>query len=265
VSERQNGLSNAQLDKLGDRLRAGSASQADLHALDDYRRSFRDSYDYIVDAIKTRGGLEGTGRPAKTTSAIIDKLRRQHIRLSQIQDISGFRVIVDGIIEQDRVVQSLREMFPAASVDDRRASPSYGYRAVHVIASAHNRLVEIQVRTREQHLWAELSEKLSDVVDRAVKYGGGPDSTRASLLNYSQLLSKIEAFELAMGRGTVELIEQMSARAPLDPQDPGFAGIVEVLDKLKALQLSGEEKARELKRELADFLIRDYNELTGRS
>jgi hypothetical protein len=61
--------SKTQLDKLGDRPRAGSIDEADLRALDDYRRSFRQAYDIVAGTVRQTLKLEGTGRPAKTTAA----------------------------------------------------------------------------------------------------------------------------------------------------------------------------------------------------
>jgi hypothetical protein len=63
-----------QLDKLGERLRAGSRTEMDLRALDDYRRSFRPAYDAVVCTLRSELGIEATGRPAKTTASIVDKL-----------------------------------------------------------------------------------------------------------------------------------------------------------------------------------------------
>ncbi len=56
--------------------------------------------------------------------------------------------------------------------------------------------MEIQVRTALQHLWAELSEKLSDVVDPAVKYGGGPQETKAMLEQISNAVATFEDAEV---------------------------------------------------------------------
>ena len=47
-----------------------------------------------------------------------------------------------------------------------------------------------------QHLWAEFSEKLADVVDPEVKYGGGPQVVRELLSSYTSLLQEVEATEL---------------------------------------------------------------------
>jgi GTP pyrophosphokinase len=81
------------------------------------------------------------------------------------------------------------------SVVDRRKTPSYGYRAVHVIVRQRGTPVEIQVRTELQHGWAQLSEKLSDVADPSIKYGGGPESLKSRLLKLSETVEKMEVME----------------------------------------------------------------------
>jgi ppGpp synthetase/RelA/SpoT-type nucleotidyltranferase len=79
--------------------------------------------------------LEPTGRPGKSTGAIVGKLDRQKTRLSQMQDIAGCRILVPEILAQDRAVDDLLHLFQKAQVFDRRDRPSYGYRAVHVVVT----------------------------------------------------------------------------------------------------------------------------------
>ncbi len=188
-------LSNSQIDRLGDRLRKGSPSEAELTLLDEYRRSFGEAYDIVVRTIRDRLQLEPTGRPAKSTSSLIEKLQRESIRLSQVQDISGCRVVVTNVTEQVRVVASLESTFPRTSVVDRRKNPSYGYRAIHVIALISGKLIEIQVRSYLQHIWAELSEKHADVIDLNIKYGGGPETVQKDLAIISTTIAQYEEFE----------------------------------------------------------------------
>jgi ppGpp synthetase/RelA/SpoT-type nucleotidyltranferase len=188
-------LSKTQIDRLGDRLREGSPSENDLRVLDEYRLSFGEAYDTVVRTIREQLQLEPTGRPAKSTSSLIEKLLRESIRLSQVQDIAGCRVVVADVAEQEQVVVSLCSVFPGGSVVDRRANPSYGYRAVHVIAQLSGKLIEIQVRSSLQHLWAELSEKWSDVVDSTIKYGGGKEEIRHALTGVSETLADFEVLE----------------------------------------------------------------------
>ncbi|HUF61269.1 MAG TPA: RelA/SpoT domain-containing protein, partial [Verrucomicrobiales bacterium] len=130
-------------------------------------------------------------------------------RLSQMQDIAGCRVVVADIVRQDQLVASLATDFPSASVIDRRDNPSssHGYRAVHIVAEMSGKPIEIQIRSSLQHLWAELSEKCADVLDPAIKYGGGPSRWREFLSKRSELVASYEAIERKLHKH-VGLIEE---------------------------------------------------------
>ena len=128
-------LSKSRIDRLGARLKSGQHTEGDLLELDEYRRSFEGAHEQVRDSIRNELGIEATGRPAKTTNSIIDKLNRETIRLSQIQDIAGCRIVVSDVSEQDRVIDSLKRLFSNATIVDRRLKPSFEYRAVHVIAT----------------------------------------------------------------------------------------------------------------------------------
>lgn len=188
-------LSKTQIDRLGDRIKRGHITEEDLRLLDRYRRTFTPAYEVVVGAIRDKLGLEPTGRPAKSTISIIDKLKRESIRLTQIQDIAGCRIVVADIAEQESVIESLTDLFPKVTIVDRREKPSHGYRAVHVVANHDGKLIEIQVRTALQHAWAEMSEKISDVTDASIKYGGGAEGLKASLQKISISIAEEEAFE----------------------------------------------------------------------
>lgn len=188
-------LSKSQIDRLGDRLKKGVPSEADLRLLDEYRHSFGLAYDVVIRTIREKLHLEPTGRPAKSTSSIAEKLCRESIRLSQVQDIAGCRVIVADVFTQDQTIATLRDTFPETRMMDRRKNPSHGYRAVHIIVAAYGMSVEIQVRTALQHLWAELSERLADVVDSNIKYGGGAPEDRQWLALISENIAGWEELE----------------------------------------------------------------------
>jgi ppGpp synthetase/RelA/SpoT-type nucleotidyltranferase len=188
--------SKTQTDQLGDRLRKGEVSDEDVGLLESYRLSFEEAYEEVVACIQNATQLEPTGRRAKSTSSIIEKLRRETIRLSQMQDIAGCRLVVRDVLVQDKVVDQISRKLAKAVVIDRRKQPSYGYRAVHIIATARNRPIEIQVRTELQHLWAQLSEKLSDARGSAIKYGGGDPETRRLLSTLSRAVEDVEDLEL---------------------------------------------------------------------
>jgi ppGpp synthetase/RelA/SpoT-type nucleotidyltranferase len=180
------------VDRLGDRLRKGEVAEGDIHQLDAYRRCFAEPYEEVAAIVRNATWLEPTGRPAKSTTSIIEKLRRETVRLSQMQDVAGCRLIVPNVLAQDEVVERLKSALPKALVVDRRKQPSYGYRAVHIIATARGKPIEIQVRTALQHVWAQMSEKLSDLVDPGVKYGGGDSDTQDILTRFSKVIVSFE-------------------------------------------------------------------------
>lgn len=201
-------LPKAQIDRLGERLRKGEVTEDGLTLLDAYRRSFADAYENTIRIVRSEVELEPTGRPAKSTTSIIDKLRRESIRLTQIQDIAGCRLVVADLATQEKVSERLGQLFEKSSVVDRRIRPSHGYRAVHVIASVGGKPVEVQIRTVLQHMWAELSEKLSDVFDPAIKYGGGPSDLRGLLLEFSADIARFEDLERGGSRSGVHAMKQ---------------------------------------------------------
>ncbi len=193
-------MSKSQIDRLGARLKEGDLGEAQLRELDEYRRSFHPAYDVVVRRIEAKLQLKPTGRPAKSTIAIIEKLRRESIRLTQVQDIAGCRVTVEDAAEQDRIVNALASMFEQVSIVDRRARPSYGYRAVHIIVNFDGKLIEVQVRTKLQHHWAELSEKFSDVIDPNIKYGAGPENVRKLLSGCTEYIVDLERMETELAK-----------------------------------------------------------------
>ncbi|HEY6232548.1 MAG TPA: hypothetical protein VIW64_14895 [Pyrinomonadaceae bacterium] len=194
-------FSRSQIDRLGERLRKDNFTEADLRLLDSYRRSFAEASEHVVNEIRMRLGLAPTARPAKSTTSIADKLRRESIRLSQVQDIAGCRLTVADIFTQDEVVKQLKSLFQESTIVDRRERPSHGYRAVHLIIPYSGKLIEVQVRTSLQHLWAELSEKLSDIVDSAIKYGGGDEDAVRILSAMSDTIKAQEVKESRILRG----------------------------------------------------------------
>lgn len=197
-------LSKTQVDQLGDRLRKGDISEDDLRLLDAYRQSFAEAYEEVLGTIRHSTGIAPTGRPAKTRFSIIEKLRREKtMQLSRVQDIAGCRIVVSDIKRQNEVVEQLKHAFGYAfgkvKVTDRRRKPSHGYRAVHVIAAARNKSVEIQVRTELQDLWAQQSEVLADRVDARIKYGGGNPALQEILSLYSGYVADVETVEEERG------------------------------------------------------------------
>lgn len=187
-----NNLSNARIDRLGTKLKRGDLDAACLTELEKFRGQFMPAYRHVESILGITLKYQVTGRPSKSTVAIIEKLRRGTVRLSQMQDIAGCRIVTPSIVSQDRCVRDANLMLGGVVVDDKRERPIHGYRAVHVIYQGHGRPVEIQIRTKLQHAWAEISEKISDVYGHSIKYGSGAPWALDFLSRLSLITQQLE-------------------------------------------------------------------------
>lgn len=107
------------------------------------------------------------------------------------------------------------------------------------------RAVEIQLRTELQHTWAESSEKLSDLVDPGIKYGGGDDDVKEFLTTASKLVTSDEELELKMS----ELESRLTAMQRTDSTDEDVNKIKDEAFRLRSQMLEAREGTREVFRE----------------
>lgn len=171
-------FSNSQATKLGSRLRDSDLSETDLTMLDEFRQTFNKidegAYQVIRDALSTSEDVTLTKRKRKTQQSIVDKLCRQpNLRLPQMQDIAGCRIVIEGGSQRAQEInRALKDAFEQQQWQieskDRHAD---GYRAIHVIVKMDTKFYEIQLRTYAQDIWANLVETLSDKKN-TLKYGG---------------------------------------------------------------------------------------------
>src|SRR5689334_9395580 len=96
--------SKTQIDQLGSRIRSSAVTPEDLELLDKYRLEFASACLHVTKLLEQHFPRV-TARSAKSTRSIVEKLQRESIRLSQMQDVAGCRVIVDGIESQDDAVR----------------------------------------------------------------------------------------------------------------------------------------------------------------
>ncbi|WP_217575371.1 hypothetical protein [Streptomyces sp. GbtcB7] len=172
-------FSKSQITRLGERLvRADEPSDEDLAALSQLLIAYDDTLASALELVRDLG-FDPTSR-VKNTGTILEKLARHGGSwLKSIQDLAGMRIVLDGDrAVQDEAVHLITEAFMSAErepkIMDRRSQPSQGYRAVHVIVYPDSIPVEIQVRTQWQHEWADMFEKLADLIGRGIRYGEPP-------------------------------------------------------------------------------------------
>lgn len=218
-------LSRSEVDALGERLAAGPLVPADRNALDCLLLSYGEVLDDVEQRL--REGLHPSitahlASRVKTTGSIVEKLQRGVVGLATMHDVAGARIVVDVCRStQDGLATSLAELFPAdpkaARLVDRRAVPTAGYRAVHVVVMVGGLRCELQLRTRLQHLWAELLEACADRWGRHVRYGEQPDAGGAPAVEaVRRLADLVDAHERgvdARGPGTSTGVEAFLARS----------------------------------------------------
>lgn len=139
----------------------------------------------------------------KRKPQIIRKLGRLSVRLTQLQDIGGCRIIVEKNADVDRLLKFLNEKLASHKniVVDRitdyreKGRDVTGYRAVHVLMTRHGQKLELQIRSRIQHYWAESIERTSVIYGYHLKELEGD----AAVIGYFKALS--DAFyEIEAGR-----------------------------------------------------------------
>ena len=202
--------SRSQIDRLGQRIaESGYVDNNDRALFADILDYYETLLDTVCDSL-TDIGLTLTSR-IKTTGTLVEKLQRDRgMQLSRIQDVAGARVVLDGDrSEQDALVKkicSLFLLFPKQpDIIDRRASPTHGYRAVHVIAYPDRFPVEIQVRTYIQDIWAQIFERIADQWGRQIRYGEPPD-----LPSSEDKTTTLHRMTVEFRRGIVDLLMLIS-------------------------------------------------------
>ena len=195
-------ISRKQLDKAGKRFRKFEEGPSDVELLQTYR-DFR-AIEMPQVFRELAKGLDGMSAllsaRAKRTDTIVRKLRREStMQLTTMADIIGFRIVVDCLETQRRVVDKLCESGTILKVQDYLLSPkNSGYRGVHIIMPIKQKLpkssdqskftYEVQIRTVYQHLWSTESESYGE----QVKEGGGSLSVRDYLTELGARIRLIE-------------------------------------------------------------------------
>jgi putative GTP pyrophosphokinase len=206
MTDPQKPLSKSQIDKLGDRLkRDETPSPVDQEMLALYQASLQPLLNTTVEQVRSLCSRAVPGYDFRYTPrvkqalSVVAKLRRSSSRLSTIQDLVGFRTVVDTALDQEHLI---RQAMQASEwrIDDRRERPSHAYRAVHMIRIGSPGFKEVQVRTRLQDQWAQMSEE-ADHSFPGVKYGQGPDVIQHVLHQLSEVIAEAEALELSAPPG----------------------------------------------------------------
>lgn len=225
--------SKEEINRAGDILISDTASEEEKRkahlTLDNWRASH--SYPMHVFKIRLKEASKKVDKNALTAQrlkrvpAIIKKLKRRYdgrsptMKLSQMQDISGCRAVL-------ATVPQVRELYQdyylkgdlkheKAGVKDYISNPKNdGYRSIHLIYKYfsdkagkkvyNGLLVEIQLRSKLQHLWATAIETADFFTRQAIKSNEGPEDWMEFFRLVSTAFAKMENSPTILGTPTGE-------------------------------------------------------------
>lgn len=129
----------------------------------------------------------------KRKPQIVRKLNRLSVRLSQLQDVGGCRVILPNNSIIDEFIKFISEKikkgkyFSIIKITDYRdkGRDISGYRAVHIIVERNGYKVELQLRSNIQHYWCESIERTSVIYGKHLKENEGDQL----VIRYFKMLS----------------------------------------------------------------------------
>lgn len=136
----------------------------------------------------------------KRKPQILKKLRRLNTRLTQLQDIGGLRIIVDQNSDVDKLIEYITDKLRQQTsivvkriVDYReKGRDDSGYRAAHIVMERDGVFLELQIRSRIQHYWAELIERTSVIYGYVIKELEGDERVIKYFKDLSNLFYLIE-------------------------------------------------------------------------
>jgi len=204
-------LSKSRIDKAGRAL----AHPADLtiesieleDAFDEYRGSHLEPLSRTTLELQRwlhdYGGRYYIAQRLKRKPQIVRKLKRLSVRLTQLQDIAGCRIIVDKNADVDKLIGFIAEKAKAGGGFSVKRLTDYrdkgrdesGYRSAHLILEREGTTIELQLRSRIQHYWSEAIERTSVIYGRHLKENDGDPV----VISYFKSLSDV-FFEIECGR-----------------------------------------------------------------
>jgi putative GTP pyrophosphokinase len=151
-------------------------------------------------------------------------LRKNSMRLSQMEDVGGVRAVLPDQQAVYRVARRLKENWTIKNSHDYVAGPKAdGYRALHLVNQNRGRLIEIQLRTPLQDLWANAVEGAAQRFP-GFKTGGGPVELRKFFGATSEVFAGLDEGELvkvsASRLAEVEDLLDRANRYLRDTNDP---------------------------------------------
>lgn len=215
-------LSKSKVDRAG-KLLSNPNSEYDEKMLefdlvfDEYRRSHLEPLTQLT--LELQSWLQNHNKSyyiaqrLKRKPQILRKLRRFSIRLTQLQDIGGCRVIVDKNDDVDALFRFIMERFETSDMVKVIRKTDYrekgrddtGYRALHLILEISGCTLELQLRSKIQHYWSESIERTSVLYGRRLKEKEGDSNVIDYFKKFSNALHEIETSQAISRKTEIDL------------------------------------------------------------
>jgi len=197
-------ISKGKIDRAGDILISDKSSEEEKNEATEILDNWRAIHSYPMHVFKVRLKDKATSvdpkaltaQRLKRVPAIINKLKRRYngrpptMKLSQIQDIGGCRAVLSNVSQARKLYEDyylkgdLRHK--RVGIKDYIQNPKKdGYRSIHIVYKYHSDkkgkkeynglLVEIQIRSKLQHLWATAIETVDFFTRQAIKSNEGQE------------------------------------------------------------------------------------------
>lgn len=176
-----------------------------LKILNNWRAAHAFPLQAICDDLRKHNQNANVVQRLKRLESIVDKIERlQDMQLYRMQDLGGCRVIVDTIPEVYKAIKQYQNSNTTHILKDVKDYIQYpkksGYRCCHMVYQYHSDknetynksiLIEIQFRTKLQHIWATAVEMMALVTRSNLKASQGNED----ILRFFTLVSSLFAIE----------------------------------------------------------------------
>lgn len=195
-------MTKGEIDRLGEKIRNQYQNIPEdiLNELQQYRISHKEPlseiFKVLCDCTKRVHNENIVTYRIKRFESIIGKLSRYpQMKFSRMWDIGGCRCIVRNNRDVYKLKELIEKNLEIRKIYDYIANPQEeGYRSLHLFASVpgYDKIIEIQLRSQQDHSWATLVEITDLLFDSRLK----EYKQNKELLRFHFLLSKVHDLDL---------------------------------------------------------------------
>jgi ppGpp synthetase/RelA/SpoT-type nucleotidyltranferase len=255
--------SKTQINKAGKILTKDSFFDPDYQNALDLANRWRACHAYPINTfqatlrlkVKMCTGESIVAQRLKRMPTIIDKLIRfPNMQLTTMQDIAGLRAILESVNDVQKVADSYvnNKAFPHEFVDqyDYISNPRDldGYRSHHITYKYKNKhnpsydglRVEIQLRTRLQHIWATAVETMGTFLGQALKSKQGDQewldffAAVSSAFSYLEGTPQVPRFSHLSRKKTIALVAEMENNLGAIEKMKNFSTVISSIGSKKS-------------------------------